>query len=333
VIIALVKFRNNICFLLLFLIISPNIFPQTTNNEVYRFLEVSPSARVSALGGNHVAIFNGTSSLMHLNPAYLDNSSTNIVSATFVNFLSDAKYGFVNYAVHYENLGTIGVGIRYAGYGDLTEYDINGVDVGTLNTGDFAFSSSISTELPNNLRAGVGLDYIYSKYGKYNSSAFLGNAGLYYINIENRFSAGIAIRNLGDQLNYYNKTREDLPFDLSIGFSKKPEKFPFQISVTLRRLNDWNLRVSGEESSPNFVDQLLRHILLGGEAALGKNFALRFGYNKWQYDQTKIKENFDFAGVGIGIGINLKKVEVDISRMSLSDIGGVVQISVRTKAM
>ena len=329
----MVKFRNNICFLLLFLIISPNIFPQTTNNEVYRFLEVSPSARVSALGGNHVAIFNGTSSLMHLNPAYLDNSSTNIVSATFVNFLSDAKYGFVNYAVHYKNLGTIGVGIRYAGYGDLTEYDINGVDVGTLNTGDFAFSSSISTELPNNLRAGVGLDYIYSKYGKYNSSALLGNAGLYYINTENRFSAGIAIRNLGDQLNYYNKTREDLPFDLSIGFSKKPEKFPFQISVTLRRLNDWNLRVSGEESSPNFVDQLLRHILLGGEAALGKNFALRFGYNKWQYDQTKIKENFDFAGVGIGIGINLKKVEVDISRMSLSDIGGVVQISVRTKAM
>ena len=329
----MVKFRNNICFLLLFLIISPNIFPQTTNNEVYRFLEVSPSARVSALGGNHVAIFNGTSSLMHLNPAYLDNSSTNIVSATFVNFLSDAKYGFVNYAVHYKNLGTIGVGIRYAGYGDLTEYDINGVDVGTLNTGDFAFSSSISTELTNNLRAGVGLDYIYSKYGKYNSSALLGNAGLYYINTENRFSAGIAIRNLGDQLNYYNKTREDLPFDLSIGFSKKPEKFPFQISVTLRRLNDWNLRVSGEESSPNFVDQLLRHILLGGEAALGKNFALRFGYNKWQYDQTKIKENFDFAGVGIGIGINLKKVEVDISRMSLSDIGGVVQISVRTKAM
>ena len=329
----MVIFRNNICFLLLFLIISPNIFPQTTNNEVYRFLEVSPSARVSALGGNHVAIFNGTSSLMHLNPAYLDNSSTNIVSATFVNFLSDAKYGFVNYAVHYENFGTIGVGIRYAGYGDFTEYDINGVDVGTLNTGDFAFSSSISTELTNNLRAGVGLDYIYSKYGKYNSSALLGNAGLYYINIENRFSAGIAIRNLGDQLNYYNKTREDLPFDLSIGFSKKPEKFPFQISVTLRRLNDWNLRVSGEESSPNFVDQLLRHILIGGEAALGKNFELRFGYNKWQYDQTKIKENFDFAGVGIGIGINLKKVEVDISRMSLSDIGGVVQISVRTKAM
>lgn len=72
-------------------------------------------------------------------------------------------------------------------------------------------------------------------------------------------------------------------------------------------------------------------MILGGEAALGKNFNLRFGYNRWQHDQAKLNENFDFAGASIGVGINLKKVQIDISRSSLSDIGGIVQLSVRTK--
>ena len=66
-------------------------------------------------------------------------------------------------------------------------------------------------------------------------------------------------------------------------------------------------------------------------SATWKNLELRFGYNRWQHDQAKVNENFDLAGASIGVGINLKKLEIDISRNSLSDIGGIVQISVRTK--
>ncbi|MGB0345853.1 MAG: type IX secretion system protein PorQ [Balneolaceae bacterium] len=331
VIIALTIFRNNLGIVLLFLILGSDVFAQTERNEVYRFLEIPSSAWASALGGNQVAIFAGNSSLMHINPAYLDESSAKNVSASFVNYLSDARYGFANYALHYSGIGTIGFGLRYAGYGELTEYDVNGENFGEFNAGDLALNGTISTQLSDKVRAGAGLDYIHSSYGEYVSSAFSGSAGLYYLNTETRFSAGLTIRNLGDQLNYYNETREDLPFDISVGISKKPEKFPFQVSLTLRQLHDWDLRVPGEVSAPNFGDQLFRHMILGGEAALGKNFNLRFGYNRWQHDQAKLNENFDFAGASIGVGINLKKVQIDISRSSLSDIGGIVQLSVRTK--
>ena len=324
-------FRNSLNILFFFLIFGPNAFAQTERNEVFRFLEMPSSAWASALGGNQVAIFEGNSSLMHINPAYLDESSAKTVSATFVNYLADARYGFANYAVHQPSIGTIGIGVRYAGYGVLTEYDINGTDLGDLNAGDLAINGTISTQLSAKLRAGAGIDYIHSSYGEYVSSAFTGTAGLYYMDQESRFSAGLAIRNLGDQLSYFNDTRENLPFDVSIGFSKKPEKFPFQLAVTIRQLNNWDLRVPGETSAPSFGDQLFRHIIFGGEAALGRNFNLRFGYNRWQLDQTKIKENFDFAGASIGVGINLKKVEVDLSRSSMSDIGGILQLSVRTK--
>jgi len=304
---------------------------QTERNEVYRFLEVPSSAEASALGGNQVALFDGNSSLMHLNPAYLDEASANMVSATFVNYLADARYGFANYAVAVPSVGTVGFGIRYAGYGDLTRYDINGNDLGDFNASDLAINTTLSTQLSPKLRAGAGIDYVHSSYGDYYSSALSGSAGMYYLDKEARFSAGISIRNLGDQLNYFNETRENLPFDVSIGVSKKPEQFPFQVSVTLRQLNDWDLRVPGETSAPDFGEQLFRHVIIGGEAALGKNLHLRLGYNRWQHDQSRTNENFDFAGASIGVGINLRKVQVDISRSSLSEIGGIVQLSVRTK--
>ncbi len=331
VIIALTIFRNSLGFVFILLMLTNDLIAQTNGAEVYRFLEMPSSARASALGGNHVAIFDGNSSLMHINPAYLNESSAKNVSATFVNYLSDARYGFANYALHYSGIGTLGFGFRYAGYGELNEYDIDGVDIGDFNAGDLSINGTISTQISDKIRAGAGVDYIHSSYGEFLSTAVSGSAGLYYQNTETRFSAGLSIRNLGDQISYFNQRRETLPFDVSVGISKKPEKFPFQVSVTLRQLNDWDLRVPGEESAPGFGDQLFRHVILGGEAALGKSFNLRFGYNRWQHDQAKINENFDFAGASIGVGINLKKVQIDMSRSSLSEIGGIVQLSVRTK--
>ncbi len=323
--------RINLSALLLSLFFVAPVIGQTQFNEVYRFLEVPSSARVSALGGSQVGMFDGNSSIMHINPAYLDEESAQTVSATFVNYLADARYGFANYALHFPDIGTIGFGIRYAGYGTFTEFDVSGSDLGEFNAGDLAFNTTLSTQLSNYLRAGFGIDYVHSSYGDFNSSAIMGSAGLFYQDLDARFSAGLSIRNLGDQLTYFNAQREELPLDISLGFSKKPERFPFQLSITLRQLNDWDLRVPGEIESPDFSTQLFRHIIFGGEAALGSNFALRLGYNRWQHDQAKVNESFDFAGASMGVGINLKKVQIDISRSSLSETGGIVQISVRTK--
>ena len=331
VILSVSIFRNNLVILLFFLLINSNVFAQTESNEVYRFLELPSSPWAAALGGNQIAIFNGNSALMHINPAYLDESSEKKITSSFVNYLADARYGFANYALHFQEVGTVGFGIRYAGYGELTEYDKNGVNLGDLNAVDLAINGTISSQISSKLRAGAGLDYIHSSYGEYISSAIAGSAGLYYSDVDNLFSIALSVRNIGDQITYFNETREDLPLDISIGLSKKPENFPFQISATLRQLNNWDLHTKSDESTLDFGNQLFRHLILGAEAQLGKNFDLRFGYNRWQHDQAKVNENFDFAGASIGVGINLKKLEIDMSRNSLSDIGGIVQISVRTK--
>ncbi|RNC83889.1 MAG: hypothetical protein ED557_08955 [Balneola sp.] len=304
---------------------------QTSSSSIFRFLEVTPSARLAGLGGNHVALFNPTISEFYLNPAYLNPESSKSVSATFVNYLADSRTGFANGAYHIDNLGTIGVGLRYTGYGSLSEYDEQGTRLGDLNAGDLALTSSLSTDLGPKLYAGASVTLIHSSYHTYNSNALTASGGVYYMNSDTDFSAGLSFRNLGDQLDFYNGFRETIPFDISAGISKKPENFPFHLHLTLRQLNNWELDVAGETESPNFTEALFRHVILGGEASLGENVKLRFGYDRLLHEQTKTNDSFDFAGVSMGMGFKIKSLILDMSRNSYSDIGGVVQLSLRTQ--
>ena len=79
---------------ILALVLTSCSLAQTSSSSIFRFLEISPSARTSALGGNHVAMFEPTVSEFYLNPAYLNPASSRTVSATFVNYLADSKTGF-----------------------------------------------------------------------------------------------------------------------------------------------------------------------------------------------------------------------------------------------
>lgn len=326
----MLKLRNH--FLVLLIALSPVIsFAQSDNSAIFRFLETTPSARAAALGGNHVGIYEANSSLVYLNPAYLTPETSKMISASFVNYLSDARFGFANGAYHFEGVGTLGFGIRFAGYGDMDLLDESGNDLGDFNANDLALTTALSTKLTDKLSAGAGFDFIHSSYHIYNSTALSASGGLYYIDRDSRFSAGLSFRNLGEQLSYFNGSREDLPFDVSLGISKKPEKFPFQINLTLRQLNNWDMRVYGEDSTPGFLDNAFRHVILGGEAALGQNFHFRLGYNRYLHEQTKTDRTIDLAGVGIGIGMNIKGIIVDISRSSYSRVGGILQISVRSQ--
>ena len=307
-----------------------NVQAQTGNSTIFRFLEVTPSARLAALGGNHTGIFNPQADAFYINPAFLQPHHSKEVSATFVNQLYDVRMGLATSAFDLPKIGTIGVGIRYTGYGEMSEFDENGAELGSFSAGDLAIRAGLSTQLSEKLSAGAAADYIYSSYSLYRSSAFALSGGIYFKNPEKKFSMGLAVRNLGDQFSYYNQTREELPFDVSLGFSKKPENFPFQINFTLTRLNDWDLRVFGEDEQPAFLRNLSRHVIIGGEAPLGKALILRLGYNRYLHEQTRTDRAIELAGASIGLGIKVKGLVIDLSRSSYSQTGGLVQLSVRT---
>ncbi|MEO9884565.1 MAG: type IX secretion system protein PorQ [Balneola sp.] len=324
------KETKYLLFIFIFCLWSNSLAAQSDTNTVFRFLDVPPSASISALGGNHPGLYNGDYSMFHVNPAYLFGSVNGQVSATFANLLSDSKMGFTNGTFQINENNQIGLGIRFVGYGDFKTLDSDGNELGDFNALDIALSGAYATKLAPKWSGGLGLDLIYSSYEQYRSSALAVSGGILYKNIEEHFSFGASVRNLGAQLSTYSGTKEPLPLDLSIGLTKKPTGFPAEISFTLRRLNDWDMRIPGETDSPDFFDNAFRHVILGGTINLSQNFHFRIGYNRYLHELNRTKENFDFAGVGMGIGFNVKDLIIDISRNSYSETGGVVQFSIKT---
>jgi len=324
------KETKTLFFISILCLIAIPALGQSDISTVFRFLDITPNASASALGGNHTGLYEGDYSSFHLNPAYLFGATNGQVSATFVNLLADSKMGFTNGTFQINENNQIGLGIRFIGYGDFKTLDENGNELGDFNAIDLAVSGAYATKLAPKWNGGIGLDLIHSSYEQYKSSAVAISGGVYYKNPDEHFSFGASVRNLGTQLSTYAGTREPLPLDVSIGIAKKPTSFPAEISLTLRRLNDWDMRTINETQTPDFLDNAFRHIVVGGTFDFGENFHVRLGYNRYSHELNRTKENFDFAGVGFGVGFNVKTVIVDISRNSYSETGGVVQLSIKT---
>ncbi len=304
---------------------------QTNNSTVFRFLDVSPTARSAALGGSHVALYNADFSLLHLNPAYLNSKSSGSISASYINFLGDANMGFTSGTYTFGRLGTVGAAIRFVGYGEFDHLDEHGNQLSTFQANDLAFTGAYSIPITPLLTAGAGLDFIYSSYFNYKSSAVAVSGGLFYQNPETHFSAGVAFRNMGTQLTAYRHRHEPLPFDVSIGITKKPEAFPFQLSLTLNKLTDWDVRTAGETEKPDLINNIARHVIFGGEAKLGQNAAFRLGYDHYLHEQTKTGKDFDLAGIAFGVGFTVKSIVIDFSRNSFSSLGGITRLSIKTQ--
>ena len=277
-----------------------------------------------------MGLYNADFSLIHVNPAYLNRNASGSISASYLNFFADANMGFTSGAYEFNNIGTFAAGIRFVGYGEFDQLDENGNDLGNFNANDIAVTGAYSIPVANNLTAGAGIDFIHSSYASYKSSAVAFSGGVFYQDTASHFSAGIAIRNLGGQITAYDDQREPLPLDVSVGVTKKPEAFPFQLSLTLKKLNDWDLRVFGETEKPSFIDNAFRHIIFGGETYFGENVTVRLGYDRYLHEQTQTGQDFDLAGIAFGVGINIKSIIIDVSRNSYSRLGGVTRISLKT---
>jgi hypothetical protein len=283
------------------------------------------------MGGNHVGYLKGDYSLMHLNPAYLGSIEEMSASGSYINFLGEANMGFSSLKLDKRDWGSLSFGIRYVSYGEFDFLDTEGNDYGSFRAGDLAFSGAYSREIHSNFTAGAELSLVHSTYADVRSTGVSVAGGLLYRVPEKNFSAGLSIRNLGSQISTYEENREPLPLNVSAGFSKKPESFPFLITFTLNELNDWNRELYSDEGKPSFFENIMRHSLIGGEVDLGQSITIRVGYDHYLHEMTKSNDNFDLAGLAFGVGINIGDLSFDISRNSYSDLGGLTRLSLKTK--
>lgn len=307
---------NKVIFLSLTLIFFGNI---TYSQNTFDFLRLDGSARAGALGGSFVSN-NDDADVIFYNPAGLDLLEGNPASFSFVKHLMDINLASLSYSTEFENIGRFGSAIKYINYGSFDEADDFGNRTGTFSAGELAFVIGYANQLDNNFYYGANAKFIYSGIADRSSTAMALDLGLHYSIPDKNWNFGFAILNLGGQLSKYYNTAEDLPLDITIGFSKKLENLPLRLSVDFHKLN---------EKRDDFV-QKFKAFTVGAEFTLSKVMKLRFGYNNERRSEFKIGSTAGIAGFNAGLGIKISDYQFDYGYSSLGLVGGLHRIGIST---
>jgi hypothetical protein len=292
--------------------------PAESQNSTYSFLRNDVSARSAAMAGSFVAMRNDVNTIFY-NPAGLATLTQSQASFGYFKHLLDINAGYVSYAQELSGVGMVGFGVNYVNYGTFDETDALANKLGTFGAGDLALSVGFAGELEENLSYGVAGKFIYSSIADARSSAIAADFGiLYVIQGANPISMGASVLNLGTQLNPYIDTRENLPLEIMIGATVKPEHLPLLLSVNVHRLND-------------IQDDLISHFRafsVGGEFTLSKELRFRFGFDNERRRDLKLGTSSGLAGFSFGGGLVLETLRFDYGYTSLGKIGSLNRVTV-----
>lgn len=286
----------------------------------FEFLRLDTSPRAAALAGSFVS--NGDDpNVMFYNPAGINLLNGIPVSFSFLKHLMDINSASVSFSKEFEGLGRFAAGVQYINYGTFTRADKDGVKLGNFGAGDFALLLGYGNQLDNNFYYGANIKFIYSSIESYSSAGVALDFGLHYAIPESRWNFGFSVLNLGTQLKSYFDTKEELPLDIRLGFSKELEKLPFRLFWSFNKLGD---------RYENFWDRF-KQITLGGEFRFGQSLRLRFGFDNEKRKEMKLGTTTSgLAGFSVGLGFIVNKYNVDYSFSSLGSIGALHRFGIST---
>lgn len=339
------------CFLPLALcLLSFAVTAQITGGQhVFKFMTLSPSARITALGGAQIVVQDEDPAFAAANPAALNPAMDGRLTFQHNFFLSDIQHGYAAYAAHLPKLGfTVHGGLQYMSYGDIKQADEFGNVTGNVKASETAFTLGGARRLTDRLTLGLNLRFGVSTLDVYQASALAADAGLLYADTARRFTAALVLRNVGTELATYGDVREDLPYDLQIGFSKRLKHLPFRFSVIMHHLNQWDLRYDdpnaqnddillfgGEQSQSQGnpgIDNFFRHFIFNGEFLFGRQeaFRLRLGYNHLRKRELSVRNYRSLAGFSGGVGFKISRFRLDVGYASYHLAGGVMHVGIGT---
>jgi hypothetical protein len=116
----------------------------------------------------------------------------------------------------------------------------------------------------------------------------------------------------GAQLSSYISTREDLPFEMRFGVSKRLQYLPLKFFVDFHKLN---------EPADGIVDKF-KSFTAGGEFTFSNKFRVRLGFDNEKRTELKVGNYAGLAGFSLGLGFSVKDYLFNYSFSSLGQIGG-----------
>ena len=315
-------------------------FGQIGGYSTYDFLTLTSSARVAGMGGDFLAIRDNDMTLTLTNPSLISPDMHNNLAFNFVNYFKDINYGYFQYSRTFEKAGSFVGTFQFVDYGSFIRSDETGATYGEFSASEYALNIGWGRQLSPHFSIGANGKLIYSQLDTYHSFGLAVDVAGTYVSKEDLFTASLITKNIGIQLvPYYGSNREPLPLELQAGMSVRFRHIPLRFSLLYNHIEKWDLLytdptnpnnatdpITGETKQQSgvskFADNLMRHIVLGGEVTFAKVFSIRLGYNYERRQELKIYNHAGLSGFSLGVGLHIKMFSVSYTRATY--MGGAI---------
>ncbi len=273
------------------------------------FLKLGAGARASALGEAYSAVADEASAL-YWNPAALTQIPGGSLTVMHAAYIESSAYDSAFVAQNLGRLGSVALGGQFFTVGPITQTDVQGNELGTLNPHDMAVSFGYGHTLG---KGALGFS------GKFIQSTLLHSAQTQALDLgllspvffQERLRLSLVMTNLGGRLKY-DREAFDLPQALKVGSR-------LHLSPT------WMVSLEGVVPNDNRP-----YVALGTEYTIPVSsftqVALRMGGNSRALGDLE-----GLNSLSLGSGLNLRSFSIDYAFLPMGDLGTTHRFSLSYK--
>lgn len=299
---------------------------QVAGLNTLTLLDLGSAARTSGIGFDYLSVYDADATLALDNPSLLHRDMSRTASLSVVTLFEGGAMGSLSYVHDFGRIGPMQFAFRFYNYGSFRAFDEEETAQGEFNAADYALSIGWAMAIDSHFAIGVNLKPVLSQYEQYKAVALAFDLAVSYFSADRRLAATVMGRNVGAQVSTFDGAVEGIPFELSAQVSYKLERAPFRFFLAATELQRWDLRyndpryptietdpftgaVTKESAVGGFIDNLLRHALVGVELGISKALFARVGYSYRQTMEMRGVDAFNLSGLSFGIGIRTRKFE------------------------
>ncbi len=279
---------------------------------------------LTAAGGVNVSYRTNDVGLAANNPALLRPALHHHLNLSFNGMPGSIKaYGLTGAHYFEESETVFGGQVFFVDYGSIPQADASGITSGDFRPVDFVVQASAAKQYMDKWHYGGTFKFIHSAYGQFRSSAIAIDAGLHYEDSSKLFYAGLVAKNMGIQLTTYAGEREDMPFELQAGITKKLERAPFGFSFTAQQLHRFNTlyndtlfnNENDTRIKTGFFNKLFNHFVVASHIYIGNHLEATVGYNHLRRSELNAGATGNgLNGFSMGIRAQFLKLQVLYAR-------------------
>ncbi len=222
--------------------VAPHV-AQAQGESAVPFLLIAPNSRAAGIGEAGTGTVDDASAIFW-NPGALAFLKGQEITLTHANWLpqfglSDLFYEYLNYRNYIEDIGgTLGASITYLNLGEFIRTNSSGVEEGRFKAYEFAVTVGYATKIADDLGLGINGRFIRSSLSPLGTAQEQGAGVANTVSfdvammwrpfdldipwLDNKFSAGFNLSNLGPKVTYIDAAQADpLPTNLRVGFGYK----------------------------------------------------------------------------------------------------------------